>query len=227
MMLPTCGDLFRVAPTRVADGIIGIPNVDHPVVENARNRPHCAVMNEQILRSLRQRLRPCDVVALLQRSYASSGQGKLDRFKSARVLAAQKEHYRTLQRLVVGTNASLLLLGDGPELGARGQYCAAAGSLQGECEVSKAQTRVNLNHERLTYRELVREDKSGSTFYLPLSEFLCESDDEHGGNPRCGAYIPGTTTLLCEDTDHLTFEAALYLWPFLCAFMFDNGLLGQ
>ena len=46
------------------------------------------------------------------------------------------------------------------------------------------------------------------------------------GRARCDANVPGTTTLAYHDKDHLTSAGALYLWPYICAFFQEHGLLG-
>ena len=74
-------------------------------------------------------------------------------------------------------------------------------------------------HGTIAYTQLVAEDHSNSTHYLKLSSLLCNGQ-------TCGAYVAGTTTLLAADQDHLTWEAALSIWPELCAFVADAGLLG-
>jgi hypothetical protein len=128
-------------------------------------------------------------------------------------------HLGRLQQLVEGSGASLLLFGDNHLLANRGSYCAARASLAAACDVSLATTRERLAVEHSVYERLVAE--GNRTHYLAISELLC--DTRRG---VCGAYVPGTTTLAMADADHLTVEASLYLWPFLCAFIDTRGLLG-
>ena len=84
--------------------------------------------------------------------------------------------------------------------------------------MATATVRNRLRFEHAAYEQLVREDTSNSTHYLQLNDLFCDG--------ICGAYVSGTTTLVTSDRDHITWEAALFLWPYLCAFIADAGLLG-
>jgi len=198
------------------DGIIPELDADHPVIEDWRHQEICEAFTHAIDDALRDNLRACDIVALTHRSYASNGNGKLDRYKSDGVRGAQIEHYRHLQQLVASKDASLVLFGDVPELPKAGTRCSMNPS---SCENSVDEVRMQLQVERAAYEELARED---NTFYYPLSDLFCNEETE-----TCGAFVPGTSTLMAGDQDHLLSEASLYLWPFLCAFIFDAGLLGS
>ena len=192
---------------------------NHPVIEDPRLRNVCATINRAIDEALSEQMRSCDVAVLTHRSYAATGNGKLDAVKTPTVRASMIERYRSLQHVAIQKGARLLLLGDTPELPQRGTYCAASPALSSACNVPLATVRAHLWYEDQAYTQLVAEDDSNSTHYLKLSSLLCNGQ-------TCGAYVAGTTTLLAADQDHLTWEAALSIWPELCAFVADAGLLG-
>jgi len=191
---------------------------DHPVIESENEQMICKDINDYMDDALRDNVRACDLVILMHRSYAHDDKGKLDANKRATARAAQLERYRGLQQLVTSKNAKLLLLGDVPELGTDGYRCAASSHLAATCEVTADQVRTNLQYERSAYEELAQ---VANTYYFPLSDLLC--DDQTG---KCGAYVPGTSTLVAKDRDHMLPETSLYLWPYICAFISDSGLLG-
>ena len=39
--------------------------------------------------------------------------------------------------------------------------------------------------------------------------------------------VPGTTTVAYIDNNHLNSAGLAYLWPFLCSFFTQHGLLGE
>eukprot|EP00966_Prymnesium_polylepis_P197515 4577038-Prymnesium_polylepis.1 len=59
---------------------------------------------------------------------------------------------------------------------------------------------------------------------MKIAHLFCEPGS---GAKRCGAFVPGTSTLAFHDTGHLSSAGSLYLWPFLCDFFSSNGLLGE
>ena len=56
-------------------------------------------------------------------------------------------------------------------------------------------------------------------FYSP-HDLFCDGVAGH-----CGPYVPGTSALAIYDRHHLSDTGSLYLWPHLCAFLWDAGLL--
>eukprot|EP00966_Prymnesium_polylepis_P235160 5439370-Prymnesium_polylepis.1 len=63
--------------------------------------------------------------------------------------------------------------------------------------------------------------RTPGTHYFPLGHLMCDPEAEGG---KCGAFIPGTTTVGLVDRDHLDNAAAIYLWPFICGAFMDSGL---
>ena len=41
----------------------------------------------------------------------------------------------------------------------------------------------------------------------------------------CDPWVPGTNTLSFYDTNHLTYEGSLYVWPYMCSFLASNGMI--
>jgi hypothetical protein len=61
------------------------------------------------------------------------------------------------------------------------------------------------------------------TYYLPIHHLFCNGA---APNDKCGVLIPGTTTVAYLDNNHLNSAGTSYLWPFVCSFLKQNGLLG-
>ena len=190
----------------------------HGPIEFEDNQNACAAINKAVDQALRDNLRSCDLLVLAQRSYASTGNGKLDMRKSPEVQRTQLARYLGLSQLAAEKGASLLLLGDLRELPKAGSQCSLSAALAASCEISVDKVQEQLQVETRTYEELAH---NSNIFYFPTGDLFC--DHERG---NCGAFVPGTSTIVTQDKDHITVEAALYLWPFLCAFMLDSGLLG-
>jgi hypothetical protein len=173
----------------------------------------CMTHNHIVNDVFRRHLQACDIVIVHQHSYARNGWG--GKLQGANVAAAQKEYYRELQALVQSRDARLVLIGDIGELPQRGPHCAQSEWLEEECEMDLHEVEQQVSLEKQIYSELAQ---ASGTYYFPLHQLMCQ-------NNRCGAFIPNSDTLLYGDSDHMTTEASLYLWPFLCAFFQDNGLL--
>ena len=180
-----------------------------------RMRHACSILNAQVDETLNSQLRGCDIVVLHQHSYRLND-GKLQ--GPERKVASVVARYRHLQAMVRAKGAQLVLLGDTLQLPEEGWRCAANAAMARSCELTTGQAHAQLERERSVYTDLARDDPG--THYFALDELMCDA-----GSGTCGAFVPGTSTLAYSDKDHLTIAGALYLWPFICAFLTDNGLL--
>ena len=137
--------------------------------------------------------------------------------------------YETLQPLVTSAGAKLVLVSDVPGLPTLGEYCVPspwspdAGSRcrfrwQGSGQA------LALGRDEATFHRMAADN---STFYMPIYQYLCDGPLDGSAEQICGANVPGTSTLAFFDEQHLTTAGALYLWPYLCSFFVDAGLLGS
>ena len=174
----------------------------------------CRAFNAEADASFERELRPCDVVAVHNShfKYTRSQYG-------ASEIAGMVERLRQLHTLVARKGAKLLLLGDAPGIVRSPQGCAASAAVAATCGRTRQVVSTQFARERDMYTALVAENPT-TTFYLPLWELFC---DPHNG--YCGAFVPGTTTVAYADEDHLGNAGSTYVWPFLCAFMQDHGLV--
>ena len=62
----------------------------------------------------------------------------------------------------------------------------------------------------------------GNVHFYSMQAAFCTSTDAHG---RCGAVVPGTTTMAYHDNTHMTRGGATYLAPYLCSAFHGFGLL--
>merc|ERR1712070_671112 len=187
-------------------GFLSESNIDvifHLDGEEGRQNMHkgqiCVAFNQAILRALEEQLQPCDVVLIHQ--------------ISGKMVLPQLEYLQQLQQMVIGKGASLVLLGDTVTMPRAGKYCINVPQV---CEVR--QKLQAARKEEQVYSQLAQVD---GTYYLPLYDLMCAADG------TCGAFVPGTTTLAYWDYSHVTLAAALYVWPFICTFFRENGLLGD
>jgi len=176
----------------------------------------CQLHNQIVNEVLERYVQACDIVIVHQHSTARDQYGGKLQGGGAAGVASQRQYYRDLQTFVQSRDARLVLIGDVGELNKEGTRCAISQWAREDCEMPLHEVEDQVALERSIYSELAL---ANGTYYLPLHSYLCDRDD------RCGAFIPGTDTLLYADRDHMTTEGSLYLWPFLCAFFQDNGLL--
>mmetsp|Transcript_70399 Transcript_70399/g.139664 ORF Transcript_70399/g.139664 Transcript_70399/m.139664 type:complete len:955 (+) Transcript_70399:70-2934(+) len=186
---------------------------------------YCAHMK----RSIRQSLRPGDIVAM---SYGTARFTNIAKAWSRQgSLSSVKRYVSTLQgwhKLVTSRNASLLILGDQTPLRQPGITCAPANISSGlgpsaslarssPCSRSALWSELYGKHLRSELRKLEAEWPNVTHFFDPRGLFC--------GKDTCGTLVPGTRTLATSKGEHLTVEASFYMWPFLCSFFQDRGLL--
>eukprot|EP00966_Prymnesium_polylepis_P287048 6630349-Prymnesium_polylepis.1 len=201
---------------------------DRPMVEVFQEneedykRDFCLAYNHGVLEAFKSHLQPCDVVVITyEQTKYSLGFGIIPYFEET-------------QRLVKSKGAKLVIIGDTAGLPERGSYCINSPVQPyasercdfrwGDRGQSDIQDEPHLNRLAL----------DNSTFFFPVRQLLCESPNYLGNAPdpsqrssddRCGAYVPGTSTLAIFDRHHLTIAGALYLWPYLCSMFESNGLI--
>jgi len=115
--------------------------------------------------------------------------------------------------------ASVLVLGDPTVMKDKGLFCIPSpfNPKAGErCTRTRKWGRFYGKKFRDTLRGLL--NQVDNTFWFDTRYLFCDDS-------MCDAMIPGTRTLAIGDQEHLTIEGSTYLWPFLCSFMFKNGLL--
>lgn len=124
-------------------------------------------------------------------------------------------------RFISASNATMIVLEDTPFLRSSGASCVPT-SLNPDapalCEQNKtvAEQYVEPVHSMLTSLALDYPD----IIYIGYHHLVCDND-------KCGAMIPGTTTLGIFDRHHMTEYGARYLAPFLCAYMSHQGLFNE
>jgi len=174
----------------------------------------CKIYNEEIDAQLRQHLKPCDMVVIHHRAWQSQGGMKMQ--GSPEVHASQVNRLRSLQHLVTSRGAKLVLIGDVGTIPGRGSRCALSSAAEAACEISWSEVVEQNQREHAVYTELA---KTPDTYYFKMDHLLC-------ADGMCDAFIPGTSTFAYSDDNHVSTEGAIYLWPFLCAFFEESGLLG-
>lgn len=173
-------------------------------------RSSCAWWNHAVRKALEDQIKPNDIVAVCHKRTKLS-------------LGNQVEFLRDIQKFVTSRGAKLLLIGDVPQLPDRSLHCIPstfAPNRARHCEISSdtvAKDDVSHARESAVYRELAREK---STFFFDTFPLLCDPNSH-----VCGAFVPGTSTLAFIDDDHLTSAGSFYLWPYLCSFLRENGLI--
>ena len=125
-------------------------------------------------------------------------------------------HLREVGALCQARNASLVILGDSPQLLEWGARCTTNAS-RGSCQRPRADLVATHVSADDAFAALVTEEP-GTTFHFKIMDLFCQSQ-------LCGAHIPGTSTMAIADRDHWTFEGALYVAPFFACFLDRNGLL--
>lgn len=170
------------------------------------DRPRlCKAFNNAIFDVLREQLQPCDIVVIHQ---------ERRKFDVNPSLVAS--HMRAIQNVVHAKGAKLVFIGDGLRLPARGSYCITP-ALRSRCTITFDPTSYSF-HDETAYATLAQSD---GTYFFPIVSLFCDVAQH-----SCGAQIPGTDTLAYYDDQHLSSAGALYLWPYLCSFLSDSGLLG-
>lgn len=175
----------------------------------------CRYFNDEVDAQLQAQLKPCDVVVIHHREWTPARTMKMQ--GDADVRASMIERLRGLQRTVNARGAKLVLLGDVPTIPALGKRCAMSSAAEAECEISWSEVQATQHAGEYEVYEMLAQ--TPGTYYLRLDSLMCA-----GG--LCDAFIPGTSTFAYGDDNHLTTEASIYLWPWLCAFFQDSGLLG-
>jgi len=122
-------------------------------------------------------------------------------------------------RLVSARNATMIMLGDPTPSKQPGLSCVPTAS--------------SPNAGSLCARPVEWSDLYGRHLREQLHILEQAWHDVHFFDPRalfcteqaCGAMVPGTHTLAIGDYEHLTIEGSYYIWPFLCSFLQDKGIL--
>ena len=188
----------------------------------------CRIFNEEADAALMAHLQPCDTVVLHQHSFSPTDDGGHD----GKLVhdgdvghEATLERIRNLQRMVTSRGANLVLVGDVAVLPMPAPYCARSAAALSHCQLSHASMLAQTSFERDFYMSLVARDNS--TYYMPMGELFCDDSPAAPAGRECGVTVPGTTTVAYIDNNHLNSAGLAYLWPFLCSFFTQHGLLGE
>ena len=156
----------------------------------------CVAWNLAVFRAFEQQVRPCDIVVYHQER------------KKLRI-GYQPPFLVRLQTLVTGLGASFVIIGDTVKLPQRGTYCipsayrpdAAAACSQPLDRVNHP-TQADLNDGHVT---LITEEEqyttlaqSDGTYFFSIYNLMCDTTQQ-----KCGAFVPGTSTLAYFDRQHL------------------------
>ena len=177
--------------------------------------PLCRSYIETATRTMEQNLEPCDVV-VVHHQRAKWGEVGSRRYNS------QMEFLRNLQLMVHGKGAKLVIIGDAFGLPVEADYCIPSElspNAGDRCTTQTSPEAVDALVDHVAGRELAQEE---GTFFMPIVPYFCDE-----GLTSCGAMVPGSETMAYVDDEHLSTAGALYLWPFLCDFFSNNGLLGS
>jgi hypothetical protein len=168
----------------------------------------CRAFNKAIDDVFASQLQPCDIVVVQHwyKKHYADGEEDMD----------VMPRYEALQAVVKSKGAKLVLLGDVPYLPSLGEFCV--GPRARACQFEWPGSDQDLHKDDGAYNRLAADD---STFYMPVYQNFCDTSAQQ----VCNAQVPGTTTLAFFDEQHLTTAGAVYLWPFLCSFFADAGLL--
>lgn len=184
--------------------------------EHAQRRiSNCRAYNNAANAVFASQLQACDVVVV--HHYRTKERGARDDMDLL-------PYYRRLAAIVKSKGANMVILGDTPELPTRGSYCIATAMSPhagDRCRFSWGSSMPqSAIHEELVYADFL-EAEPDVTFFFPLRQLFCDDSAEE----ICDANVPGTDTLAFYDNMHLTTAGALYLWPYLCSFFSESGLV--
>jgi len=184
---------------------------------------------DRVKRSIWQSLRPGDIVAMSYGTWrftpipeAAGRQGSLSSVEQY-ISSLQGWHH-----LVASRNASLLVLGDQTPLRRPGIACAPSKITPGlQLSATLARSRLcgRSAHWSELYGKHLRSELRKLEALWPRRAHFFDPRGLFCGKDTCGALVPGTQTLAISDEEHLTIEASFYMWPFLCSFFEDRGLL--
>lgn len=188
-----------------------------------------SVYCERVKRSIWQSLRPGDIVAM------SYGTWRFTPIPEAAgrsgSLSYVEKYISTLQgwhELANSRNASLLVLGDQTPLRMPGVACAPdkiSPGLRSSATLARSNLCGRSAHWSELYGKHLRNELRKLEEIWPRRAHFFDPRGLFCGKDTCGAVVPGTRTLASGDEEHLTIEAAFYMWPFLCSFLQDRGLL--
>lgn len=175
-------------------------------------RLYCAAVQKAI----NKHLRSGDVLVITFATWRFSPY-KLDKFRTGS-LQNVRDYVSVLKywhSLVSVQNATMILLGDQTPLKKAGVSCVPTFT-RNRCARTVGWSDFYGRHFRKQINAL-EQAWPNAHFFDPRSLFCTEQ--------VCGAMVPGTQTLAIGDQDHLTVEGSYYLWPFLCSFLHEKGLL--
>jgi len=220
---------YVMALRKVIDGSMSLVFMIRTGSDCFRSSGGQEVYCDRIKRSIWQSLRPGDIVAM---SYGAWRFTPIPEAAGRRgSLSSVEKYVSTLQgwhQLVASRNASLLVLGDQTPLRRPGIACAPAKISPGlRLSATLAQSRLcgRSAHWSELYGKHLRGELRKLEAIWPKSAHFFDPRRLFCGKGTCGALVPGTRTLAIGDKEHLTIEASFYMWPFLCSFFEDRGLL--
>jgi len=169
---------------------------------------------------IQKNLRSGDVLALAFATWRFSPY-KLDNFRFGSLNNVEEYTLvlKSWHRLVSTRNATMILLGDQTPLKKPGLKCVPTSydpNAGRKCSRTVEWSDFYGRHLR-NQMNVVQQTWPSAHFFDPRALFCTKQ--------ACGAMVPGTHTLATGDLDHLTIEGSYYLWPFLCLFLHEKGLL--
>jgi hypothetical protein len=162
----------------------------------------CESYAQVVMKSLRYRLRPGDIVVMSNFDFWSPHGLEPE-------LQALGTRIEELHNIVHSQGAILVLVGPSPKLKREAWKCVPAEV----CDVSpKRQAMKNL------YARL--ENTMDGILFLDIEKLLCDGD-------HCGVAIPGNTVSAYQDQHHLSRVGSQYLAQFLCSDLSKAGWLAK
>jgi len=191
----------------------------------------CSAFQDAIMHSLRRYLRAGDIVAILQKVLPLTDENYDATYFSTELLEITKPR-----------GATLLLLGGWPAHGVDPGVRSDLDVCQDQLDTSMGYQAVvsclptfiqptvspccTVSGPGHAYTDRARAYKSlelahpGQIYFFDLYPLLCNDDSKH-----CTLYLPGTHVVAYKDTLHVNYEGSISLWPFICDYMDEQGLL--
>jgi len=177
-------------------------------------RRNCLGQVRGVKHALSRVLKPSDVVVLAQahfKVFKTSPSGSYN-------ISSYEKHILELRELVLHRHAKLLLLGDVTGIPSDGSECLPTWlhPAWSECTTAKSQALARLDPYHSVLHEMA--SRGGDVFFWNFAPLLCTEQ-------ICDHLVPGTNSLAFFDTNHLTEAGAIYLWPYLCAFLAQSRVV--
>ena len=188
------------------------PQLANTVGSGAWPRDKCKQYNAKALELLNATLLPSDVVAVGQAHTKFLETGSM----TLSLLSEWGQWLAQFHDIVAAKNASIVLIGDiGNSIKKTGVECFL--NNPSHCNKPKSEVQQSLQPMHEMFESLAA-NHTNIHFWKDQLDLICPGS-------TCSVLVPGTATLGIYDANHLTTTASLYMWPYLCAFFRDAGLL--